>query len=333
MKHQIFLFVLILSFSLTAQLSQPFGKNATWTVAFENEFGYRGFRQISYSHDSIINGEAWQKFSVSGVQELRTGPNPNDIAQWRFSGIDFGILYLTRNDSVFRMDEDGNVNLSFDYNAQIGDRWQIAPWDTSLSCVDTPFVKVVNTGTEILNGKALKFWDVEDPMDTIMPFGSSWYGCSAGSCMGGRVYSRIGAAYASLSSFRNYYNFEPNQNICGMPLQLPSYYLRCYEDDSVSINLIGGQCDKWNFISIEESTLKYDFNIFPNPNGSGLLNIESLNAFDAIVVRDISGKVHFSGSYSSILKTELIIDLKAGLYFIQLKNNHKNLGVHKLVIQ
>jgi hypothetical protein len=330
-KLFILLFVLQLPILLLAQ--QPFGKNATWTVAYENEYGYRGFRQISYSHDTIINGESWQKFSESGVHELRTGPDPSDLIQGKYSGIESGILFMTRNDSVFRMDANGKVNLSFDFNAQLGDGWQMAPWDTSLLCVDTPFVKVVNMGSEIIDGKSVKYWDIVDPLDTLTVFGSTFYGCSAGSCMGGRLYEKIGALFSSLNFNIAFYNFAPIQNVCGSSLTAPSYLLRCYQDDSLDLNFSSQPCDFWNFLNVEESALNADFKIFPNPNSYGELNIESLNEFDEIQISNVSGQIVQNLSIDSSLKSTVKIDLKDGLYFLQLKNKGKLQGIQKLIIQ
>jgi hypothetical protein len=307
MKNQIFLFALILSFSLTAQLSQPFGKNATWKMQYM-EFGISGYRTIQYKKDTLINGEVWQMLEQSDF-------SPD-------------LFFLTRNDSVFKLIN--NVpKLLYDFSAQVGDSWQFSDIDSTFGCVDTPMVTVTSVGYDTLFGVPIKYWLLQDQMDTI----NGVYRCSSGRCMGGKLYYNIMLkehfGQSGLMSF-NYFTDYPNA--CdGTSFQVNEYYFNCYQDNQINIHPQGKTCR--NYQSLNENQFEENFKIFPNPNGSGLLNIESLNAFDAIVIRDISGKVHFSASYSSILKTELIIDLKPGLYFIQLKNNHKNLGVHKLVIQ
>ena len=142
---------------------QPFGKNATWVVEYQNEYGYDGFRQISYSHDTIIDGESWQKFSLAGVIHLKTGPNPEDVVQSKYSGLVYEKIFLTRNDSVFMMDIGVGVqSLLYDYSAQVGDKCEFAEWDSTYSCVDTPQVTVTAIVNSSLQGQGLTYWDLKN---------------------------------------------------------------------------------------------------------------------------------------------------------------------------
>lgn len=320
MKKIYFIF-LVFQLPLMLLAQQPFGKNATWTMSY-SEAGYYGFRQITYSHDTIINGEAWQKFAESGVSEIRTGPGPNDISQGKYSGATFQYLFLTRNDSVFRMEPDGTSYLLYDYSAGVGDKWQFANWDTSASCLDTPMVTVVAIGYDTVKGEVLKYWDLQDEMDTI----DGQYVCSSGACMGGRLYERLGMTFSG-----SY--FRPVPNLCnGGSFQLFQYGFRCYEDDNLSV-IHFNNCEQWAWLDVEESTLNSEFKIYPNPNETEYLNIESLNEFDEIVVTNISGQVVLESRIPSALKAKVFLEIEAGLYFIQLKNKGKPRGLQKLVVQ
>lgn len=119
MKIQITFVLSLLCIAVFAQ-SVPFGKNATWVYEYD-EAGFSGYRKIVYSHDTLIDGEYWQKFSESGVSHVRTGPGPNDVSQGKYSGKTFNKLFLTRNDSVFVKDTKwGTQELTFVYGTGLG---------------------------------------------------------------------------------------------------------------------------------------------------------------------------------------------------------------------
>lgn len=305
---------------------QPFGKNATWVVEYQNEYGYDGFRQISYSHDTIIDGESWQKFSLAGVIHLKTGPNPEDVVQSKYSGLVYEKIFLTRNDSVFMMDIGVGVqSLLYDYSAQVGDKWEFAEWDSTYSCVDTPQVTVTAIVNSSLQGQGLTYWDLKNEEDSIFTPSGNWFGCSSSYCLGTKLYERIGIPQN---------NFEPYFNACsGIIVEYPFYTLRCFQDDSISVNFTNAACDAWAWLDVDEFSLSLDFKIYPNPNSTDYLEIESLNEFDNVSIVNISGRVILDMNVEADLKRTIALNLDGGLYFVQLKNNGKNLGVHKLIIQ
>ena len=90
--------------------------------------------------------------------------------------------------------------------------------------------------------------------------------------MGGRLYERMGMALGG-------YYFIPIPNLCnGGSFQLYTYSLRCFQDDSVTVNQIT-DCQAWNWLTVDETNLNKHFKIYPNPNASGFLNAESLSGF------------------------------------------------------
>lgn len=323
-KHYTFLLIFLMPVLVHSQ--QPFGKNATWVVEYQNEYGYDGFRQISYSHDTIIDGESWQKFSLAGVIHLKTGPNPEDVIQSKYFGLVYEKIFHTRNDSVFMMDIGvGIKNLLYDYSAQVGDKWQFAEWDSAYSCVDTPQVTVISIVNSSIQGQMLTYWDLENEEDSIFTPTGDWYGCSSSYCLGTKLYKRIGIPQN---------NFEPYFNACnGIIVEHPFYTLRCYQDDSLNLNFTGQSCDYWKWLDVEESSLSPDFKIYPNPNSTDYLEIESLNEFDNVSIVNVSGQVILDMNVGAELMQTIKLSLERGLYFIQLKRKDKNLGVHKLIIQ
>lgn len=191
--------------------------------------------------------------------------------------------------------------------------------------MDTPQVKVVAIGYDTLQGQAIKYWDLEDNEDSITTHLGNWFGCSSARCMGGRMYERIGIKDLYFTSLPNTCN--------GGVIDPFLYTLRCYEDDSVSVNFTNKACEYWSWIGIEELVLEEKFIIYPNPNTLGLLNIESWNAFDEITIVSVSGQVILSEKVSTSLKTSVNVELEKGLYFVHLKSAGRLIGNQKLVVQ
>ncbi len=315
-KFTLFFIALSISTALFAQ--QPFGKNATWYVEYSNEFGYSGYREIAYSHDTLIDNESWQVFSESGAREIRTGPKQSDLIQWKYTGARFNTMFMTRNDSVFVKNTQYNyTQFIYDYNAKVGDKWQFAPWDTGASCLDTPQVTVIAIGYDTIQGQAIKYWELEDEMDTIFAYSGNPYRCSSSRCMGGKMYERIGA----LLGYGGFYNFTSAPNMCnGGSFGLPAYTLRCYKDDSLNVNFGNKVCNSWAFIGIEENDALSQIQIFPNPasNYIRLSGMQNTNATLTWRIIDLQGKTLLKGILENNDDKIDVLGLSGGMYILEL---------------
>jgi hypothetical protein len=284
--RSLFLFLFL---PLVAFAQQPFGQNATWIFEY-NEAGFQGIDSLYYHNDTVYKGENWQFFKRGAAG--------------------FTYMFQTKNDSVFYLLND-EKRLMYDFNAGVGDSWQFSEWDTTFSCVDTPTATVVAIGYDTLNGNALKYWQVEDVMDSI-PANNNQYMCSSGYCIGGKIYEHIGRWSLPTHWFAP---ITPELGLCnGVVFKTNSvftYSLRCYKDDNNFIQFTNKDCTFWSGPGVEESQLDL-LKLYPNPS-SGELTIETEKEIIEIVVFDFLGQ-----EYRFEPSTRIELPEQAGLYFIQI---------------
>lgn len=262
---------------------QDFGRDATWYYSF-GEFGYSGYKKIQHVSDSIVDGISWLRFEVSGKRQIRTGPNPNDLVQ--DTAAQWPDLFLgTRNDSVFRW-IDGGPYLLYDFNADVGDSWQFAPYDSAGACPALPLATVIAKGVDTLNGVALDYMDLAMPKDTLMIAGQPVFQISSSSYLHQRVYRDLGSRrYSTL--------FEATPNLCNgasfKTAQLASHSLRCFSSPQLSVNVGSNPCDQWSNIGLEEQTVK-QFRVYPNPSND-FINVEADFELSALELRSLDGRL------------------------------------------
>ncbi len=268
--------ILLIAFPTLLMAQQPFGYHATWHFDYYAN-GYRGFKKISHVSDTTMLGLNWLKFEVTGVSEIRTGPNPNDIIQTK--DVKFDPLYLaTKNDSVFRLLKDSTAYLLYDFSAGLGDKWQFAPHDTSLSCDSLPIAKVLKMGVEVYGADSVSYIEVSQSLD------ASQFYHAASKVMPDKVYRKFGPMNSTLL-------FEVILNSCDSNTIIDyfsSYSLRCFTDDEVSINFTNQACDAWNYISLDELAAK-EFKVYPNP-ANEVVSIFSEEEIVSVMVYDLSGQ-------------------------------------------
>ena len=309
----------LLFLPLLAAAQQPFGYHATWHYYY-SAFGTYGFKKVSHNGDTTINGTTWLRFSVTGLSEIKTGPGPNDIIQDTNASWDDFFL-STRHDSVFYFDYQDNVKLLFDFTAGIGNSWQFANTYGGLGCYATPIATVVNQDFDTINGQALPFMKIENPMDTFMVNNQPFYMCASGYCLPDKIYYNIGTTWFSDL-------FKPSPNICnGNSLSLSYHVLRCFSNDNFSVNFTNKACDYWSLIGIEENKLP-TVNIYPNPN-NGLVFIDSENDILKTEVFAINGQKLL------VYQNEKSIELpeSKGLYLLQITFENGTVWVEKVIRQ
>ncbi len=296
---------------------QDFGENATWYYEF-SETGYTGYKRVHHSGDTNMYGMTWLRFEISGLRQIRTGPGPNDLIQdtaatWP------DIFLATRNDSVFRLTNQGPF-LLYDFSANVGDSWQYALLDTAFGCTDTPIATVTAKGTEIIAGVNFDYFDISVPMDTLMINGQPSYQISASSFLNQRIYPKLGAL-----NYNALFDIQPN--LCdGSSFKiasLPSHNLRCYSDNTVSLNrsTTNQACDYWSLLSNKEIEL-LQLGIFPNPS-HGTIQLNTALELSSISLLDLNGRTMRTYSLN---ETELELPSNQGLYLLRvtLKNGSQH---------
>ena len=77
--------------------------------------------------------------------------------------------------------------------------------------------------------------------------------------------------------------------------------------------------------------LKNQFSVYPNPANSEI-TINSNEAIDQLIIRDITGKVIATKRNLSLVQTIDVSGFTAGLYFLESRTDHK-ISVEKLVVE
>ncbi len=284
-----------------------FGYHATWHYSY-SEFGYTGFKKIEHVKDTVIQGMDCLKFSVTGVRDLRTGPNPNDLVQDK-NAIFKSIYLATRNDSVFNVSENGDAQLLYDFNAQVGESWQIAVHDSLFNCFAKPVATVTSFGTETLDNQILDVINVDFPRDTIDVNGTSNYQINSSATIGYKIYKAFGDIWYNVL-------FAPSPNTCDgtsfKVMQLSNHTLRCFSNDDISINLTSGACNSWAYISLAETTVS-DFKIFPNPSND-FIYIDAKNEITHVELLTIDGKQIRKEAFSGSVE----LPKQSGMYLLVL---------------
>ncbi len=102
---------------------------------------------------------------------------------------------------------------------------------------------------------------------------------------------------------------------------------RCYSDDDVSINFVGGECDK--LVSVEDLELS-GITIYPNP-GMAVLNIKKDNEKDFLyTITNVAGQILTSGQVDNQLEISTV-DWTSGLYFINITDSQGKRSVQKWI--
>lgn len=305
------LLLLLLPCLLVAQ--QPFGYNATWHFTY-SAFGYNGYKQVRYDRDSTINGQNWQVFAVTGLSELRTGPGPNDIMQ-DTNAVFPNVLLATRSDSVFYMDIQNQVHVLYDFNADVGDKWQFAYPTTTLGCYATPEATVTAIGYDTINGQAYKYWEITNPMDTIQGV----YMCASGYCLPTKIYQHIGTAWHSEL-------FTPSPNICnGGAFTLAYHQLRCFSNGTINVNFTQKACDYWSLLSMAEYP-STKTKIYPNPTEK-YITIQSETPIAYAEIYSLQGQKLYETTLTDLIE----LPEAAGIYLLSIHFKNGFVSTQKII--
>lgn len=276
---------------------KPFGYHARWIFDYD-EAGFQGLDSLYHEKDTLYLGENWQYLRRS------FGNNGNMLVQ-------------TVNDTVFWL-QDGQKVILYDFNAGIGQSWGFAIQDTGAWCKDLPTATVVSTGFDTISGVAIPYQIVEDVMDTLPP--GPQYRCSSIYCLDGKISKRMGRFDLLL---------QPDFNACnGIILKNTSQYiynLRCFQDDSISINFTQHSCKTGIGLDEDEKAV---FSIFPNP-ATDYITLQTENKVTQVEIYNLVGQLQ-----ASTQRTDLIeMPTASGLYIVKIWFTDGSVATNKLVRQ
>lgn len=304
--------VLNIAFIVNAHSQTWCPAGATWYYT-DNSADISGYSKYTYASDTVINSINCKK--ITSYHEGNSWQGP-----YSGYGLPFytyeqnGVAYLYNN-------RYGNNKFDtlFNINAQIGDKWRFPLVDTT--CADsTYFMKVLNTGSKILNGFNFKwFYIKEGPID-YSGDGNFTYSFDT-------ITERLGIRYDDIDYAPCY----------GITAEGAHGGLRCYSDDAFGVYSTGltSSCDYLTGIAesqIGQGLLK----IYPNPAKNEITveyyaNIEQILTLDLYnLIGERVGAYQLNKGNNS---TKIFLpDYEAGIYFYKIISEDKTITEDKLII-
>lgn len=297
-KYLVFLIIIFISSNLIAQEFAPIGAEWYYTEKFSysNDIDYIKF---TAEKDTIINGRLCKEITKRHQAECNGRQNKE-------------YLYSS-NDTVFFLDTELNdFQILYVFSAKSGDSWDIEVKDGEVD-IDTIKVAVDSVSTTEINGQNLKKLHVT--YFKIGEYEPEMYSSTIIEKMGDLKYM---------------FNWNPWELIaCDM--NFPSG-LRCYQDLEFGLYSSGiyESCTyTYEWTSVENESLNYEFKLFPNPS-TGLINIHlETDTEITIEVFDVSGQTMF---FKEDVKDK-VVDISAlqkGFYIVKVKCDNKIIGVKKI---
>jgi hypothetical protein len=292
MKSTLLFFTLFFSSLSFAQNWAPAGAKWHYTyIGFSS-----GYVQIAYVGDTIIAGQTCQKLQKT-FNGLQFGVTPTTYV--------FDTSYTYENNGVVYILEQNQWKTLYNFNATIGEHWPMAPLPEFGGCTENSQLKVLATGTKVINAQTLKYLVVDfcNPDLTSQGFQDT-------------IIEKIGFTGSFMLPFDQCtMAFDGNE---GGPF-------RCYSDDNFSTYKPFYPNDCEYLVGVEENQMR-ELTIFPNPS-AGQFTIEApLEAGQVIELYNLNGqKVFMQDILNSGLTQTLEINLTPGMYVLNLMSKEGKL--------
>lgn len=287
---------------------------ASWYYETQGMFT-RGYIRMEVEKDTVIDGQACIKLQ----------------REWHRIELQFGVLqegqqpplYLSQNGDTVMIYHNGGFHLLFDFGAEIGDTWTVIGQE-GVCDEDFGTVKVVDKGTEEINGMTLRTVTIKDEAYSYWGYGNSMYGTTSGPV---KIVERIGPVGSYLLPEQRCV-FDVSE---GGPL-------RCYIDEELgelhlSSDYPDRNCDYINetYQSVDEDTQELFVDVQPTPTG-GIVTILGRDLAQAEVYDALGQRV----ATVDLKGEQGTIDLSgqpAGIYFVNVTDREGRRCVRKVIKQ
>jgi len=301
MKSTTLFFVLFFSSLSFAQNWAPAG--AKWHYTY---IGFSiGYVEIANVGDTVIAGQTCQKLQKT-FNGLQFGVTPTNFV--------FDTTYTYENNGVVYVLEQNQWKTLYNFNAVVGEHWPMAPMPEFGGCTENSQLKVLATGTIVINAQTLKYLVVDfcNPDLTSQGFQDT-------------IIEKIGFTGSYMLPFDMCtMAFDGNE---GGPF-------RCYSDNNFATYkpFYDNECDY--LVGVDENQI-LELSIFPNPS-SGKFTIEApLQAGQSIELYNLNGQQVFKQVIlnSGVNKT-LEINLTPGIYLLKLMSQEgAQLASSRMVVE
>ena len=282
MKSTILFFALFFSSLSFAQNWAPAG--AKW------HYTYIGFSiayvEIANVGDTIIAGQSCQQLQKT-FNGLQFGVTPVNYI--------FDTTYTYESNGVVYVLEQNQWKTLYNFNAVVGDHWPMAPMPEFGGCTENSQLKVLATGTKVINAQTLKYLVVDfcNPDLSSQGFQDT-------------IIEKIGFTGSYMLPFDMCtMAFDGNE---GGPF-------RCYSDDNFSTYKPFYANDCEYLVGVEENQM-LELAIYPNPS-AGQLYIESELPLENIQLTDAIGRTIQSFDLQAGVNQMRFSSLHPGTYFIR----------------
>jgi hypothetical protein len=301
MKTTLFLFAVLFSAATYAQSWAPTG--AKWHYTY---IGFStGYVEIANEGDTVIAGQTCQQLQKT-FNGLGFGVTPETFV--------FDTAYTYENNGVVYVLEQNQWKTLYDFNAVVGAHWPMAPYPDFGGCTANSQLKVIATGTKVINAETLKYMVVDfcNPDLTSQGFQDT-------------IIEKIGFTGSYMFPF----------DVCTMAFDgNEGGPFRCYSDNNFNTYkpFYDEACDF--IVGMEELADALQIELAPNPsNGVFEIKTEKQEPLDILVYNQagvLVSKHHFE---NPLANTTLQLTSQAkGIYFAHLSQGGQK-GVKKLVVE
>lgn len=317
LKQKVFLILLLLAVSGTvkAQTHEFAPVGADWHYSYDNIFT-TGYIHIKAVKDTVIDGTECVKLEK---REYGYSTDPWGIGPGLYSGKS-RTEYVASSENKVYLYRNQTFNLWFNFDAEVGDSWPVPPpYNVDDMISDTAgFLIVEAKGTEVINGREIRYIDVIDQEGSEWGYGDYLYGQSPYTV---RIYERIGPVGCYMFP-ETHWVADANE---GGPF-------RCYEDEEIGyVSDFPYNCD---YINPEYQTILERENdpmeVFPNPAEESVsISMTSSTPFIVKLYDGMGRMIRVLTGKESFLTISLD-GLPSGLYFLTC-NAETNIFSTKLI--
>ena len=186
-------------------------------------------------------------------------------------------LFYQSGDTLYERSVSGEYNVFFVLNGSIGDTWETQPpIIESQTCTLYNRTRIIDTGTVVINGKTLRYWDIGPETGSFIS-------------MEGRLIEQFGIY---VRSFYSKIHSGPGSGNCSQSIfEDVQINFSCFESDSIgSYNIAQWPYSECEFNFSLGETANPGLRVFPNPVTEVLYIDPGPGVFDVDIL-DMQGRV------------------------------------------
>lgn len=306
MKFLLTIVFALFSACFYAQNFVPVG--ATWH--YTNAVFYPFWEKMLYEKDTLIAGENCMKI-LRTRQRFVTGMNGTPVSLPPEHHVQY---YSQHGDTLYDAGP-GDRTVLFVFNLNPGDSWEVsapAQQGSDTACILPNRTYVLDTGTVVINGKSLRYWDVGLNDSSFIH-------------MQGRFIEQIGY----MSSFLLNYN---TNNCAGGVIECCTVFFTCLESDSIGFY----NSSEWPYSACEyyyslSEASGSAIRIFPNPATGRVYIYTGSDLPCTAELYDMQGRKIMQAADLTDGQSLELGALRPGVYVLQLSAGGVPLATQKII--